>query len=86
VRSESVSACMSSAYDEKFFTRAIPMRCGRLSSSRHCRICNKCVEEFDHHCKWLNTCVGKANYRYYGLHDGNYSGCRYLINVSRSLV
>lgn len=21
-----------------------------------------CVEEFDHHCIWLNTCIGKNNY------------------------
>jgi hypothetical protein len=24
--------------------------------------CKKCVREYDHHCKWINNCVGKFNF------------------------
>ena len=28
---------------------------------RHCFVCEKCVENFSHHCFWLNCCIGKGN-------------------------
>lgn len=30
--------------------------------TRHCDICNKCVENFDHHCPYILNCVGKNNH------------------------
>ncbi|XP_071317619.1 palmitoyltransferase ZDHHC23-A [Trachinotus anak] len=29
----------------------------------HCRTCGSCVQRLDHHCIWINSCVGQANHR-----------------------
>ncbi|XP_065883890.1 uncharacterized protein [Dysidea avara] len=35
--------------------------------AKHCRQCHRCVDHFDHHCNWVDNCVGKETRVYFAL-------------------
>ncbi|RLN89172.1 hypothetical protein BBJ28_00011351 [Nothophytophthora sp. Chile5] len=40
----------------------VKLRGPRWDKTRYCALCRKAVPGLDHHCTWLQTCIGKANY------------------------
>nr|XP_054760803.1 palmitoyltransferase ZDHHC7-like [Lytechinus pictus] len=37
----------------------------RPPRAHHCRICRRCIRKMDHHCPWINNCVGEFNQKYF---------------------
>ncbi|OCT93624.1 palmitoyltransferase ZDHHC23 [Xenopus laevis] len=37
----------------------------RPPRSGHCMICGSCIRRLDHHCVWINNCIGSSNHRFF---------------------
>lgn len=50
-----------------FFNNRVCHSCNivKPARSKHCSICDRCYVLFDHHCVWINNCVGLYNYKWF---------------------
>jgi palmitoyltransferase ZDHHC3/7/25 len=52
-------------YEEQDWTVCTRCEAYRPPRAHHCRICKRCIKRMDHHCPWINNCVGERNQKYF---------------------
>ena len=60
----SINDSMKKVIEEKYHmktTRCINCFVIRPINAHHCTVCHKCILDQDHHCPWVNNCIGLYN-------------------------
>ncbi|XP_059693994.1 palmitoyltransferase ZDHHC23 isoform X1 [Haemorhous mexicanus] len=65
VNGEAKGYCRMSAEQPAGVKKDWCTKCQLLRPARagHCRLCGRCVRRLDHHCVWINSCVGEQNHQ-----------------------
>lgn len=37
----------------------------KIKRSYHCKECDACIKDWDHHCVWTGKCIGEGNINYF---------------------
>jgi len=61
---------MKAPFESKFTDMNTCEKCPKKKTwkparAHHCRECGFCVFKMDHHCPWINNCVGHRNMKYF---------------------
>ncbi|XP_039910488.1 palmitoyltransferase ZDHHC23 [Hirundo rustica] len=65
VNGEAKGYCRMSAEQPEGVKKDWCTKCQLVRPARagHCRLCGRCVRRLDHHCVWINSCVGEQNHQ-----------------------
>ena len=64
---EKITDIQTLLFKQKYDFKNFCFKCSVYKSEdlKHCVICDKCCKDFDHHCFWLNNCIGQNNYYFF---------------------
>ncbi|CAE8622758.1 unnamed protein product, partial [Polarella glacialis] len=60
-------ACPFDAEAEEGDRRCNKCKAPKPPSAHHCSVCERCILKMDHHCPWMNNCIGAWNQKHFML-------------------